>query len=109
MTMTMNENILLDAKYKYLEPVMIKKANIILKALNHKLRRQMLELINKKEKLTVTELFIEMRLEQSIASQHLAILRRAKIVNTTREGKFIFYSINESRLDEVNSILNCHF
>jgi DNA-binding transcriptional ArsR family regulator len=44
---------------------------------------------------------VKLRLEQSVASQHLAILRRAGIVSTTRDGKFIHYSVNYARLAEV--------
>jgi DNA-binding transcriptional ArsR family regulator len=44
---------------------------------------------------------VKLRLEQSVASQHLAILRRAGIVSTTRDGKFIYYSVNYQRLAEV--------
>jgi DNA-binding transcriptional ArsR family regulator len=45
--------------------------------LNHKLRQQILALIETEKKITVTEIYVRMRLEQSVASQHLAILRRA--------------------------------
>ena len=48
----------------------IKKTAIILRALNHKLRQQMLKLIDEHGKMTVTELYQELRLEQSVASQH---------------------------------------
>ena len=78
-----------------------KKAAMILRALNHKLRQQIVKLIDEHQKMTVTEIYIKLRLEQSVASQHLAILRRAGIVATTREGKFIFYSVNYTRLAEV--------
>lgn len=78
-----------------------KKAALILRALNHKLRQQMIKLIDDKQKITVTEIYVKLRLEQSVASQHLAILRRAGIVATTRDGKFIHYSVNYSRLAEV--------
>ena len=78
-----------------------KKAAMILRALNHKLRQQILKLIDEHQKMTVTEIYVKLRLEQSVASQHLAILRRAGIVATTREGKFIFYSVNYTRLAEV--------
>lgn len=63
---------------------------MILRALNHKLRQQILKLIDEHQKMTVTEIYVKLRLEQSVASQHLAILRRAGIVVTVREGKFIF-------------------
>ncbi len=79
----------------------IKKAALILRALNHKLRQQMIQLLDEKQKMTVTELYVQLRLEQSVASQHLAILRRAGMVNTTREGKFIYYSVNHKRLAEI--------
>jgi DNA-binding transcriptional ArsR family regulator len=36
-----------------------------------------------------------------VASQHLAILRRAGIVITERDGKFIHYTINKQRIAEV--------
>jgi DNA-binding transcriptional ArsR family regulator len=52
--------------------------------------------------MTVTEIYVKLRLEQSVASQHLAILRKAGFVNTTRDGKFIYYSVNASRLAEMN-------
>jgi DNA-binding transcriptional ArsR family regulator len=81
----------------------VKKAAITLRAINHKLRQQMLRLLEEHKKMTVTEIYVQLRLEQSVASQHLAILRRAGIVRTDREGKFIFYSINTERLAHINS------
>lgn len=78
-----------------------KKASLILRSINHKLRQQIIKLLDESHKMTVTELYVKLRLEQSVASQHLAILRRAGIVSTTREGKFIYYNVNYSRLTEV--------
>ncbi|MEN9297704.1 MAG: hypothetical protein RLZZ429_17 [Bacteroidota bacterium] len=78
-----------------------KKAALILRSINHKLRQQIIKLLDDHQKMTVTEIYVKLRLEQSVASQHLAILRRAGIVSTTRDGKFIFYSVNYARLTEV--------
>ncbi len=80
----------------------LKKAALVLRALNHKLRQQILKLIEDEKKITVTEIYVRLRLEQSVASQHLAILRRAGIVITERDGKFIFYKVNFKRIDEIN-------
>lgn len=80
----------------------VKKASLILRALNHKLRQQVLALLEEAGKLTVTEIYVRLRLEQSVASQHLAILRRAGIVRTEREGKYIYYAINFNRLEDIN-------
>ncbi|MGN6400261.1 MAG: ArsR/SmtB family transcription factor [Flavisolibacter sp.] len=86
--------------------IQLKKAALILRAINHKLRQQILKLIHQHGKMTVTEIYVKLRLEQSVASQHLAILRKAGYVNTLRDGKFIFYSVNYSRLDQVHSIVH---
>lgn len=83
----------------------LKKSAMILRALNHKLRQQLLRLIDEHKKITVTEIYVSLRLEQSVVSQHLAILRRAGIVITKREGKFIFYSLNYKRINEVNNFV----
>jgi ArsR family transcriptional regulator, virulence genes transcriptional regulator len=85
----------------------VKKAALILRAINHKLRQQMLKLIQDHQKITVTEIYVKLRMEQSVASQHLAILRKAGFLKTEREGKFIFYSVNGERLQELNDFVNC--
>ncbi len=84
----------------------VKKASLVLRALNHKLRQQMVRMLDEKDRMTVTEIYIQLRLEQSVASQHLAILRRAGIVRTERDGKFIFYHVNYSRLDQINGMVD---
>ncbi len=83
----------------------IKKAALVLRSLNHKLRQQIIKTIFESEKLTVTQLYVKLRLEQSVASQHLAILRKAGIVKTERDGKFIFYSINPLRIESINDFV----
>jgi DNA-binding transcriptional ArsR family regulator len=85
-----------------IETIPIKKATLILRAINHKLRQDMLHHIHQKGRITVTELYIKLRLEQSVVSQHLAILRRAGYVTTQRQGKFIFYFVNYERIKEVH-------
>jgi DNA-binding transcriptional ArsR family regulator len=55
--------------------------------------------------MTVTDIFIKLRLEQSVASQHLAILRKAGVLNTDRDGKFIYYSLNKERIEEIANLV----
>ncbi len=83
----------------------LRKAALVLRAVNHNLRQQILKLIFKQEKITVTEIYVKLRLEQSVASQHLAILRKAAFVDTIREGKFIYYSVNVQRLNDVHAFV----
>ncbi len=84
----------------------LKKAALVLRAVNHKLRQQILKQIDEHGKITVTELYVKLRLEQSVASQHLAILRKAGFVKTERNGKFIYYSVNFDRIEQVNEIVD---
>lgn len=93
------EDILLD----YAE---LRKAVLVLRAINHKLRQRIIDLLEENESMTVTDIYIKLRLEQSVASQHLAILRRAGVVNTERQGKFINYSLNKERLAQISSLVD---
>jgi DNA-binding transcriptional ArsR family regulator len=83
----------------------VKKAALVLRALNHKLRQQVIKTIHENKRLTVTQLYVKLRLEQSVASQHLAILRKAGIVSTERDGKFIYYTISFSRIEAINQFV----
>ncbi|HEV8081169.1 MAG TPA: metalloregulator ArsR/SmtB family transcription factor [Chitinophagaceae bacterium] len=84
----------------------VKKAALVLRSLNHKLRQQIIKIINEHNKLTVTEIYVKLMLEQSVASQHLAILRKAGIVSTKRESKFIYYTINKKRLAAIEDFVS---
>ncbi len=83
----------------------LKKSAMTLRALNHKLRQQLLHLLDEQPKITVTEIYVKLRLEQSVVSQHLAIMRRANVVLTKREGKFIYYSVNYDRLRDISTFI----
>ncbi|MGB0862830.1 MAG: ArsR/SmtB family transcription factor [Saprospiraceae bacterium] len=79
----------------------------ILRALAHPLRMQILEFIDEHKSINVNKIYNTLKLEQSITSQHLRILRKADIVTTSREGKFIHYSVNYDKIAHVvNSINN---
>ncbi|MFM8449008.1 MAG: ArsR/SmtB family transcription factor [Haliscomenobacter sp.] len=102
-----NETILLkkgpaDIQLDYAE---LRKAVLVLRAVNHKLRQKIIHLLEESEALTVTDIYVKLRLEQSVASQHLAILRRAGVVNTDRQGKFIMYSLNKDRLAQISKLV----
>jgi ArsR family transcriptional regulator len=66
----------------------------IMRALAHPLRIRMLQFIDTKGTAFVNEIYEAMDIEQSIASQHLRILRQSNLVFTRREQKFVFYSVN---------------
>ncbi len=89
-----------------LDYMAVKSAAMTLRAINHKLRQQIIKLLEENKRMNVTDIYVKLRLEQSVASQHLAILRRANIVRTERDGKFIHYSLNHARIASVAQFVN---
>lgn len=83
----------------------LRKAVLVLRAINHKLRQRIVDLLEEHGSMTVTDIYIKLRLEQSVASQHLAILRRAGVVITERQGKFINYSLDKDRLAQISRLV----
>lgn len=83
----------------------LRRAVLVLRAVNHKLRQRIIDLLDEFEAMTVTDIYIKLRLEQSVASQHLAILRRAGVVETVRDGKFIYYRLDKERLAQISRLI----
>lgn len=82
-----------------------KKAALILRAINHDLRYKILKLIDESKGICVTQIYKKLKIEQSVASQQLEILRRAGIVNTARDNKTIYYTPDYARLNEVMELV----
>ena len=89
------------AKALSLELDEFKKAALTLRALNHKVRQQILHLIHERGEITVSEIYAKLKLEQSLTSSYLAVLRRGNIVKTRREGQSIHYSVNYDHITQI--------
>ena len=70
----------------------------LLRALAHPLRMKIIEFIDKHKSINVNKIYSTLKLEQSITSQHLKVLRTVGLVNTHREGKYIHYTVDYQRL-----------
>lgn len=103
--MSLNSSNIMTPELK-IDYQVLRKSVLVLRAINHKLRQEMIQLIDKEGKMTVTDLYVKLRLEQSVASQHLALLRRSGVVVTSRDGKYIYYSVDHQRMDEITRLLN---
>ena len=88
-----------------IEGKLLNDASLTLRAIKHPLRKEIVELVNKNGEMTVTQIFVSLRIEQSVASQHLAVLRSSNWLKTNREGKFIKYSVNLDRFKKVSDLL----
>lgn len=70
------------------------------KALADPTRREILELL-KKERLAAGDIVAEFDLAGATISRHLAILKEAGLVSDFRTGKYIYYELNTSVLEEL--------
>ena len=68
-------------------------------------RLQIIKLLQIRE-MCVCELAAVLNLSSPRISQHLAVLKRAKIVKERREGKWIYYSLMPKAMDDFNTSWN---
>ena len=74
--------------------------NIVFKALNDATRREILEMLQKKD-LTAGEIADQFHISFPSISHHLDLLKQAQLVNTKKEGQFVYYSLNTTVMDEI--------
>ena len=84
----------------------LKGAMDVLKCLAHPVRLSILDFIHGEGEVHVNKIYNSLKLEQSITSQHLRVLRDHDMVSTTRNGKYIIYSVNKKKLFEVGEAVN---
>ena len=71
-----------------------------MKALADPTRREILNLL-KKGKLSAGEITDHFQITAAAISRHLSVLREADLIEDSREGKYIFYELNASVLEEI--------
>ena len=71
-----------------------------LKALADPIRREILNLL-KNGRLSAGEIADHFPVTGASISRHLSVLKEADLIRDSREGKFIYYELNTSVLEEV--------
>lgn len=71
-----------------------------LKALADPIRREILEIL-KSGRLSAGEIAERFPVTGASVSRHLSVLKEADLIRDTREGKFIYYELNASVLEEI--------
>ncbi len=71
-----------------------------LRALADPIRREILELL-KRGRLPAGEIAERFPVTAASISRHLSVLKDAGLIRDTREGKFIYYELNASVLEEI--------
>ena len=74
--------------------------NTTMKALSDPIRREILQLL-KSGRLSAGEIAEKFPVSGAAVSKHLSVLKDADLICDTREGKFIFYELNTSVLEEI--------
>jgi len=77
-----------------------------LRAIAHPMRIAIIDLLNEKPKMSVTEIYSRLDIEQASASHHLNILKNKGVLVSKREGKKIFYSLKSVTLTEIIECIN---
>ncbi|MBE6921367.1 MAG: winged helix-turn-helix transcriptional regulator [Ruminococcaceae bacterium] len=71
-----------------------------MKALSDPIRREILEML-RAGRLSAGEIAEKFPVSGAAVSKHLSVLREADLIRDAREGKFIYYELNTSVLEEV--------
>lgn len=71
-----------------------------LKALSDPIRREILNLL-KAGPMAAGDIAAKFDVTGAAVSRHLAVLKEADLIRDTREGKFIYYDLNASVLEEI--------
>jgi DNA-binding transcriptional ArsR family regulator len=74
--------------------------NIIFKALNDPTRREILELLQEKDR-TAGEIAEKFNISWPSISHHLDLLKQANLVIAEKEGQYVYYSLNTTVVDEI--------
>ena len=73
---------------------------LTLKALSDPVRREILELL-KAGRMPAGEICDHFDITAAAISRHLSVLKDADLIEDTRDGKYIFYELNASVLEEI--------
>ncbi len=79
------------------------KANLF-KGLAHPLRIRILELLSTAPEVSVAELQAETALEASHLAQHLAVLRRHRLVESERRASHVYYRLADARVADLLAV-----
>ena len=69
-----------------------------------------LKIINllRNNKKNVSEIMKELKMDQTAVSHDLARLRQCGFVNTIRDGKFVYYSLNQGTINPIMKLIDEH-
>lgn len=83
----------------------LENATETLRAIAHPIRIAIVDMLYKNEKLSVSEIHDQLKIEQAVASHHLRILKNKGVVVVTRDGKNSFYALANKEFYTIIQVL----
>jgi DNA-binding transcriptional ArsR family regulator len=77
-----------------------------MRALAHPMRIAIIDMLTDTSKMSVTEIYERLGIEQAAASHHLNILKNKGILISKRDGKKIYYSLKNNTLMQIVECLD---
>ncbi|MCF6171625.1 MAG: metalloregulator ArsR/SmtB family transcription factor [Bacteroidales bacterium] len=77
-----------------------------LRAISHPMRIAIIDLLADGSHLSVTDIYSALGIEQATASHHLNILKNKNVLVSKREGKKIYYYLQNMTLAEILECIN---
>ena len=84
----------------------LERAAYVLKCVAHPVRISVIDLLEQKQRLSVSELQEALNIEQSLLSHHLINMRDKGVLETQREGKHIYYSLIDKGIVQIIKYIN---
>ena len=91
-------------EFSDLNPEEVERAANMIKAISHPMRLAILGYLGEENQMSVTEIHLLLKIEQSTASHHLGILKDKGILASERRGKNTFYYLKRKNL---STLIRC--
>lgn len=73
----------------------------LLKTMGHPIRLAIVGVLSMQDAMTVTEIYTVLEIEQAIASHHLRLMKNARLVNSSKDGKNVYYSLTGEHIKTI--------
>ena len=84
----------------------LERAAYVLKSVAHPIRISIIDLLEQRDRLAVSELQEVLGIEQSLLSHHLTNMRDKGVLDTKREGKNVFYFLTDTSISHIIDCIN---
>ncbi|PRY05705.1 DNA-binding transcriptional ArsR family regulator [Pontibacter ummariensis] len=84
----------------------LERAAYVLKCVAHPVRISIIDLLEQRERLTVSQIQEVLQIEQSLLSHHLTNMRDKGLVDTQRQGKNVHYFLTDTSITNIIDVIN---